>query len=53
MDKYDKQVKEIELLAELIVSKSKKFAQENEANQNFDDLKYVLDELRDINKFIN
>lgn len=52
MEKYDKQVKEIELLAELIVSKSKRFAERNAKNQNFDDLTHVLEELRGINDFI-
>ena len=53
MDKYDKQVKEIELLTEAIVKKSEAFAIKNANNQNFDDLTHVLEELRDIDKFIN
>lgn len=52
MEKFDKQVVEIKKLAEQIIKKSEAFAIKN-ANPNFDDLTHVLEELRDIDKFIN
>jgi hypothetical protein len=53
MEKYNKQVIEIKRLTEAIVKKSEAFAIKNAKNQNFDDLTHVLEELRDIDKFIN
>lgn len=53
MEKFNKQVLEIKRLAEAIVKKSEAFAVKNANNQNFDDLTHVLEELRDIDKFIN
>jgi hypothetical protein len=53
MEKFDKQVLEIKRLTEAIVKKSEAFAIKNANNQNFDDLTHVLEELRDIDKFIN
>jgi len=53
LSKYDRQVKEIKDLTDQINKKSKAFAERNKGNQNFDDLSHVLNELREINAFIN
>jgi hypothetical protein len=53
LTKYEKQVKEIRELTAFINAKSKAFAIRNKQNQNFDDLMDIIEELRDINKFIN
>lgn len=51
--KYEKEVREIIELTDSIISKSKAFAERNVKNQNFQDLEHVVEELREINAFIN
>ena len=49
---YKEQYKEIENLLNRIKIKTRNFS-EIEKNPNFDDLSFILDELKDIDDFIN
>ncbi len=49
---YKEQYKEIENLLNRIKIKTKNFS-ETEKNPNFDDLSFVLNELKDIDSFMN
>ena len=50
-NKYIRQAKEIESICKDLIKKSKRFAKEND-NPHYDDLSSVLNDLREINKFL-
>ena len=50
---YKEQVAEIETLCKSLIEKSKEFAERNNANLYFDDLKYAISDLKEIENFLN